>query len=226
MINTNVVLPPASEKEADRLDYDVMENVDNKSLPRQFYNRPALLVARELIGKKIVRIYNGTVLSGMICETEAYVGPEDTACHASKGKTQRNEVMFGPPGHAYVYFVYGMHHMLNFVTGQRGYPAAVLIRGLIPLTGIETMIELRGREKNIADGPGKLCRALAVDRGLNGIDLTDNNALRVAEYKTFDDGSIAAVPRIGINYAEPMDRDAPYRFLLPHSRIENGESHE
>ena len=195
-------------------------------LPRQFYKRPAILVARELIGKKLVRLLNGTVVSGMICETEAYVGPEDSACHASKGKTPRNEVMFGPPGHAYVYFVYGMHHMLNFVTGQLGYPAAVLIRGLIPLEGIEKMIELRGRKKNIADGPGKLCRALAVDRTLNGIDLTDNSILQVMEYNSFSDRETAAGPRIGINYAEPEDRDAPYRFRLLNSGIENGEIHD
>lgn len=150
----------------------------------------------------------------MICETEAYVGPEDTACHASKGKTPRNEVMFGPPGHAYVYFVYGMHHMLNFVTGERGYPAAVLIRGMILLEGIEKMIELRGRKKNIADGPGKLCRALAVDRSLNGSDLTAGNDLLAEKYSSFSNGKIAAGPRIGINYAAPKDRNAPYRFLL------------
>lgn len=186
----------------------------SKIVSRQFYSRPALLVARELIGKKIVREYEGETVSGMISETEAYVGPEDTACHASKGKTPRNEVMFGPPGHAYVYFVYGMHHMLNFVTGERGFPAAVLIRGMVPLTGIEKMIELRGRSGSIADGPGKLCRALAVDRSLNGSDLTGGGVLRVEEYTTVDGGSVAAVPRVGINYAAPKDRDAPYRFLL------------
>jgi DNA-3-methyladenine glycosylase len=197
----------------------------SKIVSRQFYSRPALLVARELLGKKIVRIYDGTTVSGMISETEAYVGPEDTACHASKGKTPRNEVMFGPPGHAYVYFVYGMHHMLNFVTGKRGFPAAVLIRGIVPLTGIEKMIELRGRSSSIADGPGKLCRALAVDRSLNGSDLTGSGVLRVEEYGSFNDGEIAAGPRIGINYAEPKDRDAAYRFRLLNSRPGGGAVH-
>ena len=196
-----------------------MDNI----LPRQFYNRPALTVARELIGKKIVRPLEGTVLSGIISETEAYVGPEDTACHASKGKTTRNGVMFGPPGHAYVYFVYGMHHMLNFVCGEEGFPAAVLIRGMIPLDGMEKMINLRGRDTHIADGPGKLCRAIAIDRSFNGYDLTVGDLLRAEDYISYSDREIAAGPRIGINYAEPEDRDALYRFFLVKSERSRNE---
>lgn len=188
--------------------------MNENPLNRQFYNRPALTVARELIGKKLVRSLDGIILTGMISETEAYTGPEDTACHASKGRTRRNEVMFGPPGHAYVYLVYGMHHMLNFVTEGPGFPAAVLIRGMVPLEGVETMARLRGKSLNLADGPGKLCSALAIDRSFNDADLAKGGILWVEEYRSVPDNDIIRTPRIGINYADPKDRDAPYRFIV------------
>ncbi len=165
----------------------------------------------------MVRQIGATFLSGMISETEAYTGPEDTACHASKGKTPRNEVMFGPPGNAYVYLVYGMHNMLNIVTGAAGYPAAVLLRAIYPIDGREKMIELRGRNTNLADGPGKLCNALSIDRSLNGFDLCCKQQLWVEEYRHIDDNLVRPTPRIGIDYAAPRDRDAPYRFVLSES---------
>lgn len=182
-------------------------------LSRTFFDRNPIIVARELLGKKIVRNLEGELLCGMISETEAYTGAEDTACHASKGKTERNAVMFGPPGHAYVYFIYGMYNMLNLVT-ESDNPSAVLIRGLIPLDGIETMKRLRGRNTGLTDGPGKLSMALSVDRSLNGVDVTRRGPLWVEEYREIPDGHVRITPRIGIDYAEPEDRDAPYRYRI------------
>ena len=142
-------------------------------LKRGFYNRPTLSVAKDLIGKYLVVKNRRRVLSGKIVETEAYVGSKDPACHASKGMTARNKVMFGPPGHAYIYFTYGMYHCLNLVTEKEGFPAAVLIRALEPKEGIESMIKRRKTKniKNLTSGPGKLCQALGLDRSLNGEDL-------------------------------------------------------
>src|SRR5579862_6146509 len=129
-------------------------------ITRGFYARDTLTVARELIGIYLVREDRGTRRVGRIVETEAYQGPEDLAAHSSKGRTPRTEVMFGPPGHAYVYFVYGLHHCLNFVTRPEGEPQAVLVRALEPGPGL-------GR----ASGPGLVCRALEIDRSLNGLPL-------------------------------------------------------
>lgn len=144
-----------------------------KKLPRRFYDRPTLQVAKELLGKYMVVRKGGRRLSGKIVETEAYVGFKDPASHAYKGKTPRNEVMFGKPGHAYVYLTYGVLHCLNLVTEREGYPAAVLIRALEPSEGIELMKKRRGREKSkdLTSGPAKLCQALNIDRTLNGADL-------------------------------------------------------
>jgi DNA-3-methyladenine glycosylase len=121
--------------------------------------------------------------------------------------------MFGPPGHAYVYFIYGMYYMLNLVT-ERDNPSAILVRGLIPVDGIETMKRLRGRDTGLTDGPGKLCMALSIDRGLNGIDVTRRGPLWAEEYRNFPEERVEATPRIGIDYAETADRDAPYRFRI------------
>ena len=186
-----------------------------KILNRKFYHRDTLRVARELLGKRLVRQVDGLELSGMIVETEAYCGQADSACHAHRGKTQRNAVMFGRPGHAYVYFTYGMHYMLNLVTEEEDTPCAVLIRAIVPLTGIEAM-EIRRKRKgpDLTNGPAKLCQALSIDKSLNGWDLTIGKALWVEHYKTFPDSKITTTPRIGIDYARPQDREAPWRFLL------------
>lgn len=144
-----------------------------RKLDREFYDRPTLRVAKELLGKYLVVEKNGKLLSGKIVETEAYIGYKDPASHAYRGMTPRNRVMFGDPGYAYVYFTYGMHYCLNLVTEKKGYPAAVLIRALEPVQGIKIMQERR-RRKELADltsGPAKLCQALGVDRKLNGLDL-------------------------------------------------------
>jgi DNA-3-methyladenine glycosylase len=170
-------------------------------LTRAYFNRPTLMVARSLIGKYLVRSLDGREVAGRIIEVEAYVGPGDKACHASKGKTRRTEVMFGPGGMAYVYLIYGMYHCLNVVTEREEFPAAVLIRA-IELDGV------------LIDGPGRLCRALQIDRSLNRIDLT------IQESLWFEDRGgrilrrqVAALPRIGVDYAGAWAKK-PWRFRL------------
>jgi len=144
-----------------------------RKLKRASYNRPTLKVARDLLGKYLVVESGRRILSGRIVETEAYIGSDDPACHASRGRTPRNEVMFGPPGYAYIYFTYGMYHCLNLVTEKDGFPAAVLIRAIEPAQGTESMMKRRQTRdiKNLTSGPGKLCQALGLDRSLNGADL-------------------------------------------------------
>ena len=183
-------------------------------LDRKFYGRDTLKVARALLGKKIVRRMGRIELSGMIVETEAYCGSSDSACHAHRGRTPRNAVMFGSPGHAYVYFTYGMHYMLNLVTREEGNPCAVLIRALVPLTGIEEMESRRMRKgAQLTNGPAKLCQALSIDKSLNGWDLTIGSKLWVEDYKRIPVKSIISTPRIGIDYAEKEHREALWRFL-------------
>jgi len=185
-------------------------------LPRAFYDRDTLCVAQELLGHRLVRIWHGQRVSGRIVETEAYVGSSDTACHAARGRTDRNAVMFGPPGHAYVYFIYGMYHCLNVVTEAEGFPAAVLIRALEPLEGLEVMRENRGGrpDRELTAGPGRLCQALGIDRRFNGVDLCEPGLLFIEEGEP--PSSVAAGPRIGIR-AETKDMAAPWRFFLPDS---------
>jgi len=144
-----------------------------RKLEREFYDRPTTRVAKDLLGKYLVVKNRRRILSGKIVEAEAYIGSKDPACHASKGMTPRNRVMFGPPGHAYIYFTYGMYHCLNLVTEKEGFPAAVLIRAVEPEEGIESMIKRRKTKniKNLTSGPGKLCQALGLDRSRNGEDL-------------------------------------------------------
>src|SRR5437764_5858972 len=132
-------------------------------LPRVYFNRPTVTVARSLIGKYLVRVVDGRMLAGKIVEVEAYIGPDDKACHASKGRTQRTDVMFGPAGVAYVYLIYGMYHCLNVVTGPEGFASAVLIRAVEPLTP----------DLAACDGPGKLCRALGITHAHNRLDVLD-----------------------------------------------------
>jgi len=184
------------------------------TLPRSFYERPTLVVARELLGKILVHDSAAGTASGRIVETEAYVGPDDLACHASRGRTPRTDVMFGPPGRAYIYFIYGMYYCLNAVTEGEGYPAAVLIRAIEPLTGIDLMRARRHktrRDRELANGPGKLCLALSIDRDLNRADLT-SGPLRIE-----DDGSprprVETSPRIGVGYAGEWAAK-PWRFTV------------
>ena len=185
-----------------------------RKLPRSFYSRSTLEVASDLLGKVLVRRLDGRRLAGKIVETEAYVGPHDLACHASKGHTPRTSVMFGPPGRAYVYMIYGFYFCLNVVTEPTGYAAAVLIRGLEPLEGFDLMRRLRHnpeRDTNIASGPGKLCMAMSIDKGLNGEDLL-GQTLWIEDSK-LDAGPVLSSPRIGVDYAGEY-KDKPWRFYL------------
>lgn len=160
-----------------------------RRLPRSFYARDTVTVAQELLGRHVVHAADGIRRTGRIVEVEAYLGPHDRAAHSSKGLTTRTKVMFGPPGHAYVYLIYGMHHCLNVVTEPEGHGAAVLIRALEPVSN------LPGK----ASGPGLLCKALGVDRRLNGADLLGKTLFIT------DGGSpsfgIVKRPRIGVDYA-------------------------
>ena len=184
-------------------------------LPPAFYSRPTVEVARDLIGKTLVRTQARATMMGRIVETEAYVGTEDLACHASRGRTPRTEVMFGPSGRAYVYLVYGMHCCLNVVSEKEGYPAAVLIRAIEPLTGIRRMQRNRGGpdlpERDIGSGPGKLCQAMEVDRRLNATSF-GGPFLRL-EDQGLNVGTVVSSPRIGVDYAGVW-RDKPWRFFV------------
>jgi len=183
-------------------------------LRQNFYARGTLIVARELLGKKLIRHINGAEIAGIITETEAYCGTTDSACHAHRGMTKRNEVMFGPAGHAYVYFTYGMHYLINVVTETKGNPCAVLLRAVQPVTGIAEMEARRKRAgKELANGPAKLCQALGIDRTFNGWDLTKGSQLWIEDGGDFSDSLVLATPRIGIDYARREDREALWRFV-------------
>lgn len=185
-------------------------------LSRDFFDRPTLLVARDLLGKRLVRPENDTRLSGLIIETEAYIGEQDQGCHAKAGLTARTRVMFGPPGHAYVYFTYGMHWMLNFVTEPEGLPAAVLIRAINPQEGLEVIAARRGKQpqKLWTDGPAKICQALGIDGSYNGTDLCAPNApIFVEAGETIPDSAVTTSPRVGLNSVPEPWKSLPWRFL-------------
>jgi len=172
-----------------------------RKLPRAFYGRPTLEVAPDLIGKHIVFNSPAGRLSARIVEVEAYIGQGDPACHAARGITGRNAVMFGEPGFTYIYFIYGMYHCLNFVTEQEGSPAAVLLRAAEPRHGLSIM---RGNAGGKADdrllsGPGKFCRAFGLTREHNGLDLTGRTIYLEDHHD--QPGRIITTPRIGINHA-------------------------
>lgn len=184
-------------------------------LRRNFYNRPTLKVAREVLSKYLVVNMNGKKLCGMIVETEAYIGLNDPASHAYRGITRRNKVMFGKPGYAYVYFTYGMYHCLNLVTEKKGFPAAVLIRALEPEEGIEIMKKRRGKEKieDLTSGPGKLCLAMGIDRSLNEADLSGK--IIYLEDRGKKKEKIVSTNRIGVD----QGKDKKWRFYLKDSRF-------
>jgi DNA-3-methyladenine glycosylase len=171
------------------------------------FEQPATQLARNLLG---CVLRHGSV-AGMIVETEAYLGLDDLAAHASRGKTERTKVMFGPAGHAYVYFIYGMHECLNVVAEREGSPGCVLIRALEPLSGLELMYERRkwhGSPVGLANGPGKLTQALAITRQQYGIRL-DKGELTIREWRNKPTFEIAVTPRIGITHCA----DWPLRFV-------------
>jgi DNA-3-methyladenine glycosylase len=185
-------------------------------LDRGFYARPAVEVARDCLGKILV---HGKT-AGRIVETEAYLGVDDRAAHAWRGMTDRTRVIFGPPGHAYVYFIYGMYECLNFVAEPEGQAGCVLIRALEPVSGIATMQRRRPAAKRVEDlasGPGKLTLALGITRKQNGADLT-RSALQVRELRDEPAVEITATPRIGITHCA----DWPLRFLIAGNRFVSG----
>ena len=172
-----------------------------RPLPLPFYRRPAEEVARDLLGRFLVRDLDGERLVLRLVETEAYLGGPDRASHAWDGRrTPRNESLYLPGGHAYVYFIYGMHWCLNAVTGERDVGSAVLIRAGEPVEGEERMAANRGRTKDLATGPGKLCQALGIDRALDG-HLLDRPPLTIARGEPVGEEEIVAGPRVGVDYA-------------------------
>ncbi len=186
-------------------------------LPRVFYNRPTLTVARELLGAVLVRVEDGVRVSGRITETEAYIGESDFACHAKAGITPRTATMYGEPGKAYIYFNYGIHWMLNAVTEQEGFPAAVLIRAIQPLEGLDIIASRRGKQPRAkwTDGPGKLAQALQIDKTFNGVDLcSQEGGLWIEAGKRFPDERVIATPRVGINNVPEPWKSKPWRFFV------------
>lgn len=190
-----------------------------KALPRRFYNRPTLTVARELIGARLVRILNGKKLAGLITEAEAYISEKDQACHAKAGLTARTATMYGPAGHAYVYFTYGNHWMLNAVTEKEGFPAAVLIRAIQPVEGIQIMARRRhGRD---TFGPGKLTAAMGITKRENNVDLTESDSgLWIEAGVTVPNSAVTIGPRVGLNNTPEPWLSKPWRFLVKGWKIE------
>lgn len=188
------------------------------TLPRKFYNRPTLTVARELLGARLVHISNGKKLVGLITETEAYFGFDDLASHAKAGRTIRTDPMFGEAGHAYIYFTYGNHWMLNAVTEKEGFPAAVLIRAIQPIEGIELMMKRRqGRD---TFGPGKLTQAMGITQRQNYADLTEpTSPLRIEAGIKIPDKIVTIGARVGLNKTPEPWLSKPWRFLVKNWKI-------
>ena len=184
-------------------------------LTRSFFTQPTRQLARSVIGCRLVRRWNGQRLSGVIVEAEAYIGETDLACHARHGRTPRNEVMYGPPGRAYVYFTYGVHWMLNLVSEPADFPAAVLIRAIEPIEGIDAMMRRRGSRPitDLCSGPAKLTQALRIDRDFNGVDLCDRKAdLWLERAGSISTRSIQRGPRIGLGATPEPWLSKPWRF--------------
>lgn len=189
-----------------------MENT-NQPLSYDFFNRPTLEVARDLLGKLLVRQIGEQVLIGKIVESEAYLGSYDPAAHAAVGRTKRTEILFGEPGRAYIFQLRG-HHCVNATTEEAGNPACVLIRALEPLLGREYMWQLRGskitKETNLTNGPGRLCQAFEINMSHYGVDLTTLNSPLYIAWGNSDHFEIEVTSRIGITKAA----DKPFRFTI------------
>jgi DNA-3-methyladenine glycosylase len=191
-------------------------------IEREFFNRNTLDVARALLGQRLVKLENGRRLAGIITECEAYCGEEDLGCHAKAGMTTRTRVMYGPPGHAYVYFTYGMHWMLNFVTEREGFPAAVLLRGLLLQEGKDIIEQRRlGQPENRwTDGPGKICKAFKIDRFINGADLCSPDAVLFLEYSVdIPEAGVTKTARVGLNNVPEPWKSIPWRFQVAENFI-------
>ncbi len=187
-------------------------NLENlKKLELDFYLQPTLKVAKELLGKIIVRRLNNQILAGKIVETEAYIGENDPASHAFGGMTQRNKIMYLLGGHIYVYFTYGMHYCFNVVTEDEGFPSAVLIRAVEPIEGIELMKKFRRTDKiqDLTNGPAKFCQAFGIDKSLNGASLLEDKIF-IAESTNNVKFKIGRSPRIGVK----SGLDKKWRFFI------------
>lgn len=194
-----------------------------RRLTRSCFQRPTLDVARDLLGTRLVRVERGGLrTSGLIIEAEAYIGPDDLGCHARSGRTARNASMWGPAGHAYVYFTYGMHWCLNIVTEADGFPAAVLLRALLPTEGLATMRRRRGMagEKDLTGGPARLCQALGIDRRFDGHDLCASPATLFLESgPRIASRDVITSPRVGLAGVPEPWCSMPWRFLVPPSAL-------
>ncbi len=198
------------------LDFDgATVSSGHERLRRGFFLRPTLTVARDLLGRTLVRMLDGQRLAGRISEVEAYIGEDDLASHAARGLTPRNRAMYGSGGLTYVYLIYGMHHCLNVVTEEEGFPAAVLIRAIQPLEGLALMESRRpGRPlRSLTDGPAKLCQALAIDRRLDGYDLIAGEALWLEAGAPAPEALVRATPRINVG-GDAQARAVPWRFVV------------
>jgi len=186
-------------------------------LSRDYFARNTVQVARELLGTRLVRLEGYQRVGGLIVETEAYRGEEDQACHARAGRTNRTQVMYGQPGHAYVYFTYGKHWMLNIVTELEGYPAAVLIRAILPVEGTSLIAARRNSQplEHWTDGPAKLCQALSIDGSQHGMDLCDpKSEILVESGIDVLDSDVVISPRVGLNTVPEPWKSIPWRFRL------------
>ena len=207
-----------------------------RKLPLSFYLREdAVAIARDLLGKLLVTAWNGQVTSGRIVETEAYVGEGDKASHASKGRTERTEVMFGPGGHAYVYLCYGVHQMFNIVTAKEGEPHAILIRAVEPVVGKELMLQRTGKKKweeSITSGPGRVGKAFGFHTSQCGLSLTSDELYIADDGFAVSEEDIISSPRIGVDYAgEHAEwhyrfylKNNPYVSALKKSKTQKGKS--
>ena len=186
-------------------------------LTRSFYTRPTRQLAQALLGCRLVRRWQGQRLSGLIVEAEAYIGETDLACHARVGRTRRNAVMYGKPGLAYVYFTYGRHWMLNVVSEQEHFPAAVLIRALEPQEGLDLMQQHRPVPDpiDLCRGPAKLTQALRIDRALNGVDLCNRNGdLWIEAGVPVPARSVVRGPRVGLGATPEPWKSKPWRYCV------------
>jgi len=186
-------------------------------LPVSFYEREDVVqIARELLGKVLCTHFDGVLTKGIIVETEAYNGRTDKASHAYRGKTQRNSIMFGGPGQAYVYLCYGIHHLFNVVTNKEGYADAVLIRAIEPLEGIDRILQRRNKtrlERSVGGGPGIVSKALGITTEHYGLDLAGDKIWIEDHQNEILNDQIVASPRVGVDYAEE-DALLPWRFRI------------
>ena len=208
--------------------------MDDKSpsyatISRSFFENNTITVARALLGAILIREEAGTKIKGIISETEAYRGEEDLACHARSGRTNRTAVMYGPPGHLYVYFTYGMHWLLNVVTEPLNFPAAVLIRAIIPTGGLGLIKERRQDrpQDQWTDGPGKLCQALNINGKINSQDLfSPTSPIQILPGEPIPDSCVTIGPRVGLNNVPEPWKSIPWRFLIRQNKQTKSRSSE